>query len=167
MILIDLFNSMSDVVSTVSRLFRSILSGGEKGSNEPTRLLLAGPVSSGKTSLLFEYAISYAERGEAVLFIAPKPISRLPLFVNGRSQPKAGTLKLINFVYLPTSTEFIDFFSRVHLSRNRSSYGRPKHLLIDDFDSYFQEKCPRTEDTTRIAKCLAYIIDAVEYFSKM
>ena len=160
---------MSNVVSTVSRMFGLVLNEREKDSESKTgtRLLLAGPNSSGKTSLLFEYAVSYAEQEETVLFTAPKPISRLPLFVNGRSQPKPGILKLINFVYLATYTDLINFFAKVHLSETRTSlHGRPKHVLIDDFDSYFQEECSRTEETNRIAKCLAYIVDAVEYFSE-
>ena len=129
--------------------------------------VLSGPRSSGKTSLLFEYAFRCAEGGDTVLYIAPKPLTRLPLLVNGRVQPNSEVLKRINMIYLSSFDELINYFSNVHLEKIRSSpQGRSRHLLIDDFDRYFQEKGTRTEETSRLAKCMAYIIDALDFWSK-
>ena len=138
----------------------------EKGSRVAGHMLF-GPSSCGKTSLLFEYAFNCAEKGDYVLFIVPKPLMRLPLFVNERKQPDAMVLKRINMVYLANCDELTDYFANVHLDKVRNSpIGRTRHVLIDDFHSYFREKGSRTEDTNRLAKCMAYIIDAAEFWSK-
>ncbi|XP_028405640.1 uncharacterized protein LOC114528216 [Dendronephthya gigantea] len=129
--------------------------------------VLAGPKSCGKTSLLFEHAITCAENGDSVLFIAPKVFTKLPLFVNGRKQPSTVVLERIYIVYLANYVELIEYFASAHLDRSQNPrvvYSR--HVLIDDFDWYFQEKKTRTEDTNRLAKCMAYMIDALKFWSK-
>ena len=140
-------------------------------SNESGTLVkgqvLGGPNSCGKTSLLFEYAVNCAEKSDYVLFIAPKPLTKLPVFVNRRKQPNSIVLKRINMVYLANYAELTNYFANAHLEKVRNSpVGKTRHVLIDDFDWYFQEKGTRTEDITRFAKCLAYIIDAITFWSK-
>ena len=129
--------------------------------------LLGGPSMCGKTSFLFEYAFNCAENGDYVLLIAPKPFTKLPLFINGRWQPNPMVLERINIVYLANYMELTAYFANAHLGKIRdSSLGKAGHVLIDDFDWYFREKSSRADNITRLAKCLTYIVDAIEFWSK-
>ena len=129
--------------------------------------VVCGPSSCGKTSLLFEYAFSCAENEDYVLFVSPKPLVKLPLFVNGRTQPNSVVLKRINIAYLGNYVELTEYFANAHLDRiKNSSLGKTRHVLIDDFDWYFREKGTWTQDITRFAECFAYIVDAIEFWSK-
>ena len=51
---------------------------------------------SDKTSLLFQHAISCAEKGQGVLFLSPSPLKQLPLLSNDQSQPQPSTLERIH-----------------------------------------------------------------------
>lgn len=129
--------------------------------------MLVGPNSCGKTSLLFEHAITCAENGDSVVFIAPETFTKLPLFVNERKQPSTGVLKRINMVYLANYVELIEYFASGHVDNSRNpQVGYSRHVLVDDFDWYFQEKKTRTEDTNRLATCMAYMVDALKFWSK-
>jgi hypothetical protein len=89
------------------------------------------------------------------------------LFVNERTQPDSPVLKRINIAYLRSYVELTEYFANAHVEKiSKSSLGKTRHVLIDDFDWYFREKGTRTEDITRVAKCLAYVVDAVEFWSK-
>ena len=82
-------------------------------------------------------------------------------------KPNAMVLKRINIVYLASYVELIAYFANAHVDKTRNSpVGRTRHVLIDDFDWYIREKGTKTEDTIRVAKCLAYIIDAIKFWSK-
>ena len=162
---------MVSSASCLSKLLKLPLGGQYEenlSSNQNARVVkgqvLGGPNSCGKTSLLFEYAFKCAEKGDYVLFIAPKPLTKLPLFVNGRKQPNSIVLKRINMAYLANYTELTSYFASVH--HEGRNVARTRHVLIDDFDWYFKERGTRTEDINRFAKCLAYIIDAITFWSK-
>ena len=52
---------------------------------------------SGKTSLLFQQALTFAERGSLVLFISPSHLDRLPLLGREDHLPPPHILKNIQF----------------------------------------------------------------------
>lgn len=64
-------------------------------------ILHAWFLSSGKTSLLFQHAISCAEQGQRVLFLSPSPLKQLPLLSSDykQSQPHPSTLERIHLRY--------------------------------------------------------------------
>lgn len=131
------------------------------------RILLVGPSSCGKSSLLFEYAIHCAEKGDFVLFISPKPILKLPLFVNGRTLPNVAVLKRINMLNLANVEELVEYFSNIHLDGQRKlTVNKTRHVIIDHFGEYFMTKGRQMTEATCAATCLAYIVDALEFWSK-
>lgn len=119
------------------------------------KILLCGPPEVGKTSLLFETALSYADEGKHVLFICPKKLSKLPLLAHGRTQPSSGTLKNIQMVYLGTKEEFLNYMASIHMSTARVSHA----IIVDNIDAYFPANM-RNEDLSLVAKIFALTVDA-------
>ena len=119
------------------------------------KILLCGPASSGKTSLLFELALSFADEGKHVLYICPKKFSKLPLLAHGRAQPASGTLKYIQIIYLETREDFLNYMASVHFSTSRLFSA----LIVDDVNAYFPATI-RNEDLSLVAKVFALTVDA-------
>ena len=55
---------------------------------------------SGKTSLLFQHAISRAEQGQKVLFVSPSPLEQLPLLCSDQDKPRPSVLERIHLKYI-------------------------------------------------------------------
>ena len=119
------------------------------------KILLCGPPEVGKTSLLFEMALSFADEGKHVLFICPRKLSKLPLLTHGRTQPSSGTLKNIQMVYLETKEEFLNYMASIHMSTARVSHA----FIVDNIDAYFPANM-RNEDLSLVAKIFALTVDA-------
>lgn len=140
-----------DQESTSSLLFHS------KTSSGFDKILLCGPPQSGKTSLLFELALSFADEGKHVLYnnICPKKVSKLPLLANGRTQPTSDALKYIQMVYLETREEFLNYMASIHFSTSRVFSA----IIVDDVNAYFPATI-RNEDLSLVAKVFALTVDA-------
>lgn len=134
--------------STSSLLFDSRASGFDK-------IMLCGPSESGKTSLLFELALSFADEEKHVLYICPKKVSKLPLLAPGRTQPASGTLKYIQMVYLETRDEFLNYMASIHFSTSRVFNA----IIVDDINVYFPTTI-KNEDLPVVAKIFALTVDA-------
>ena len=119
------------------------------------KILLCGPPEVGKTSLLFETALSFADEGKHVLFICRKKLSKLPLLAHGRTQPSSVTLKNIQMVYLETKEEFLNYMASIHMSTARVSHA----IIVDNIDAYFPANM-RNEDLSLVAKIFALTVDA-------
>lgn len=135
--------------STSSLLF------GSKNTSGFDKLMLCGPPQSGKTSLLFELALSFADEEKHVLYICPQKVSKLPLRAPGRAQPESGTLKYIQMVYLETREEFLNYLASIHYSTSRVFDA----IIVDDINEYFPATI-RNEDLPLVAKIFALTVDA-------
>ena len=118
------------------------------------RVMLYGPELSGKTFLLFELAMSFADEGKHVLYMSPKKISKLPLLAHGRTQPTRVTLNYIQVVYLETREEYLNYMaSRENEGTEREAQGVsrdmscPRKLFSDERKSVFRD--------VRTQSCLA------------
>ena len=119
------------------------------------RIMLCGPPASGKTSLLFELALSFAEEEKHVLYICPKKLSTLPLLANGRTQPSSETLRLIQMVYLETKEDYLNYIASIHFSTSRKF----SSIIVDDLSAYLPATI-RNEDFSSVAKLFALTVDA-------
>lgn len=119
------------------------------------KIMLFAPPESGKTSLLFELALSFADEEKHVLYICPKKVSKLPLLAPGRAQPASGTLKYIQMAYLESREEFLNYMASIHFSTSRVFNA----VLVDDINEYFPATI-RNEDLPAIAKIFALTVDA-------
>lgn len=119
------------------------------------KFMLCGPLSSGKTSLLFELALSLADEEKHVLYVCPKKFSKLPLLAHGRPQPSSGTLNYIQMVYLETREEFLKYMACIHFSTSRLFTA----VIVDDISGYFPATI-RNEDLSLVAKVFALTVDA-------
>lgn len=119
------------------------------------KIMLCGPPESGKTSLLFELALSLADEEKHVLYICPKQVSKLPLLAPGRAQLASGTLKYIQMVYLETREEFLNYMASIHFTTSRVFNA----VIVDDINVYFPATI-RNEDLPLVAKIFALTVDA-------
>lgn len=142
-------SSSKEEESTSSLLFDS------KAASGFDKIMLCGPPESGKTSLLFELALSFADEEKHVLYICPKKVSKLPLLATGRTQPASGTLKYIQMVYLETKEEFLNYMASIHFSTSRVF----STIIVDDINVYFPATI-KNEDLPVLAKIFALTVDA-------
>lgn len=119
------------------------------------KVMLCGSAASGKTSLLFELALSFADEEKHVLYVCPQKFSKLPLLAHGRTQPTSGTLNYIQMVYLETREEFLNYMASIHFSTSRQFSA----IIIDDINAYFPATI-RNEDLSVVAKVFALTMDA-------
>lgn len=119
------------------------------------RIMLCGPPASGKTSLLFELTLSFAEEEKHVLYICPKKLSKLPLLANGRTQPSSETLRFIQMVYLETKEDYLNYMASIHFSTSRKF----SSIIVDDLSTYLPASI-RNEDLSSVAKLFALTVDA-------
>lgn len=125
---------------------------------EPQKMLLGGPHASGKTSLLFSLAITFAEEGKNVLFICPKKVSTLPVLSEGEQKPSTSILLKINMVYLETREEFLKYMASIHCTFDMVFHC----LIVDGLDSYVTGAA-KNEDLTVMARLLAFTVDAFNF----
>ena len=128
---------------------------GSENTSEFDKIMLCGPPESGKTSLLFELALSFADEEKHVLYICPQKVSKLPLRAAGRAQPESGTLKYIQMVYLETREEFLNYMASIHFLTSRVFNA----IIVDDMNGYFPATI-RNEDLPLVAKIFALTVDA-------
>ena len=120
------------------------------------KIMLCGPSSSGKTSLLFELASSFADEEKHVLYISSRKFSKLPLLAHGRPQPASSTLNYIQMVYLETREEFLKYMACIHFSTSRLFTA----VIVDDINNAYFPGTIRNEELSLVAKVLALTVDA-------
>ncbi|XP_006875231.1 PREDICTED: ATPase SWSAP1 [Chrysochloris asiatica] len=130
---------------------------GEENAAEagPPLLLLGGP-GSGKTALLFAAALEVAGEGRGpVLFLARKPLQRLPLRTGAAFDPLR--LQKIRFQYPPSTRELLRYLCSVHEAQGPA----PALLLLDCLEEYVSEY----QGPHEAAYLAALLLDTAAYFS--
>nr|XP_006823330.1 PREDICTED: ATPase SWSAP1-like [Saccoglossus kowalevskii] len=98
---------------------------------EASKCLLVGENGSGKSSLLFQCALSYASEGNKVVYITHSKLQTMPLQVHGTSRPDAMLMKQVQLLYLVDREALLDYLSSIH------TIALPPHVIIvDDLDYY-------------------------------
>lgn len=127
-------------------------------SNITNKILINGPHSCGKTSLLFSLALSFAEDGKNVLFLSPRKFNKLPAFPEGKQRPLTNVLQKIRMVYLESSNELLKYLASVDMDQ----ISNVDCIAIDDLDFYIHNG-QKNEDLTTLARILAYAVEAYDF----
>ncbi|XP_075392625.1 ATPase SWSAP1 [Tenrec ecaudatus] len=143
-------------------LRRVLSAGGAAGPGEehgaevgPPVLLLGGP-GSGKTALLFAAALDVASEGRGpVLFLARRPLQRLPLRTRAAFDPLR--LQKIRFQYPPSMRELFRLLCSAHEAQGPA----PALLLLDGLEEYLSEHHGPHE----AARLAALLLDTAAHFS--
>ncbi|KAL5010472.1 hypothetical protein ScPMuIL_012777 [Solemya velum] len=129
----------------------------EKTSRQ--KLIMDMNNSGGKTSMLFQAALSYSAEDLHVMFICSKPWVRMPLCVHGMPRPDSSILRLLKFQYMDTVGELLDCCASLHMKT------LPDVIIIDDLNYYIsQMKGHGVEKGT--AKLCAILLDTVAHVKK-
>eukprot|EP00051_Salpingoeca_urceolata_P017832 m.245920 g.245920 ORF g.245920 m.245920 type:complete len:252 (-) comp19055_c2_seq4:36-791(-) len=118
-------------------------------------VVIKGPPDSGKTSLLFQLALSLAHQGDAVLFLAAsksKLRRRLPLLSACEGAPSRDTLSRIVVQYVSSPKELRLYLATIHLNQHAIAL-QPNHLIVDDLECFIEDK--ELTDTARTCSLLA------------
>ncbi|XP_009599091.1 uncharacterized protein LOC107762409 [Nicotiana tabacum] len=137
-------------------------------SSDPV-LLLSGPPSSGKTSLLFQFAINSAkESGEGnVVFICNRrKLETKPPYLAKGIDPSSAIFERIQMKYIEDEEGIKKYFAAFHILHNNPA---PVSVIIDDFADFFNEgKCQERYNNTRgkdlaMVRVLALCKNAIMY----
>lgn len=150
-----------------------------KGSNNPNPfqqfqnhsnlLLLSGPPSSGKTSLLFQFAFNVASSAihsnPNVVFICNQNrLDSKPPFLSQGIDPSSNVFQRIQMKYVNDDEDIRKYFAAFHLYDTL-----PNAVVIDDFGDFFDNKVcqqrysnPRGRDLAMI-KSLALCHNAINH----
>ncbi|XP_071792225.1 uncharacterized protein [Asterias amurensis] len=121
------------------------------------RCLLMGKRSSGRTSLLFQCALSSALEGRRVILITHSKFQTLPLCVYGAPQPEPLLMKQIHILYHQDRSSVLEYLARI-----QTFPVLPDVIIIDDLDFYATH--PKTQDTaSTVAKLCAYLVDTATF----
>lgn len=119
--------------------------------------IIFGENQIGKTTLLFQAAVSYANKDVSVLYICHQPLTKMPLGVHGMPHPDAQVLRNVKFIYMKKTEELIEYCSSVH-----TKPVLPDVIIIDDVDIYLEQmKEDGIEHGT--AKLCALLVDATTF----
>ncbi|XP_024015456.1 uncharacterized protein LOC112088985 isoform X2 [Eutrema salsugineum] len=119
------------------RFFSTKPSSGGENLRRDNLTLLSGPISSGKTSLLFQFALSVASASEnnRVVFICHrKRIESNPPFLSQGIDPSSDVFNRIQRKYVDGDEGIRKYFAAFHLHIDL-----PSAVVIDDFDDYFTQ----------------------------
>ena len=120
--------------------------------------LLQGNKRTGKTSILFHQGILASMEGIEVLLITPIAPRALPALPPGVS-PQPEHTKLIQLRYPSTYRDLIHLLAAVH------EYGnKPGLVLLDCLEVYTRGEGAEGTEISRIAKILALLRDAVQFW---
>uniref|UniRef100_A0ACD5V970 Uncharacterized protein n=1 Tax=Avena sativa TaxID=4498 RepID=A0ACD5V970_AVESA len=117
-------------------------------------ILLSGPASCGKTSLLFQFTINRAaESGRRVVFICSKGrLENSPPFLSQGVDSSLDVLQRIQIKYIEDDEGIRNYFAAFHLLDNF-----PASVIVDDFTGFFSERsCQQRYGNTR-ARDLAMV----------
>uniref|UniRef100_A0A1J3HEN0 Uncharacterized protein n=1 Tax=Noccaea caerulescens TaxID=107243 RepID=A0A1J3HEN0_NOCCA len=112
-------------------------SGGGNRRQENKITLLSGPISSGKTSVLFQYALNVASASTSnrVVFICRrKRIEANPPFLSQGIDPSSDVFNRIQMKYVDDDEGIRKYFAAFHLHLDL-----PAAVVIDDFGDFFTQ----------------------------
>ncbi|KAI4295256.1 hypothetical protein L6164_035322 [Bauhinia variegata] len=100
-------------------------------------VLLSGPPSSGKTSLLFQFAFNVADStNRNVVFICnPRRLEAKPPFLSQGIQPSSHVFERIQMKYVNDDEDIKKCFAAFHLYDTL-----PAAVIIDDFGDFFNDR---------------------------
>ena len=125
------------------------------------RCAVCGPPRSGKTSLLFHYALRVAEAGETVLFVAARDkITRQPPLLPAGVSIEDARLERIKMKYLATRRDLLTVLSGIHMLEEA-----PGAIVIDDLHAYLGEGGGGEGGRKALVQLLGYLHEASEFLS--
>ncbi|XP_072045727.1 ATPase SWSAP1-like [Amphiura filiformis] len=124
-----------------------------------SKVLLLGISESGKTALLFQYALSCAMDGMRVVFITHTKIDTMPLMVDGASKPDHILMKQVHIMYFEDRDSLLKYLAGIH-----TSLSSPDALIVDNLDYYVTH--PKSSDhTATIGNLCAFLVDAATFLT--
>ncbi|KAI3472915.1 hypothetical protein Pfo_029164 [Paulownia fortunei] len=138
------------------------------GQSDPI-LLLSGPPSSGKTSLLFQFALNSAVEGNGsvVILCNRRRLEINPPFLSQGADPSSEIFQRIQMKYVDDDEGIKNYFAAFHLHDTF-----PVSVIIDDFAEFFDERnCqerynnPRGRDLAMV-RVLALCRNAIDHANK-
>ncbi|KAF8098710.1 hypothetical protein N665_0260s0020 [Sinapis alba] len=138
------------------RFFPTKPSSGGGGNHRRDNLtLLSGPISSGKTSLLFQFALNVATASETnhVVFICHrKRIESNPPFLSQGTDPSSDVFNRIHMKYVDDDEGLRNYFAAFHLHLDF-----PAAVVIDDFGDYFTQSNSKGSSINSRARDMAMV----------
>uniref|UniRef100_A0A8D0B623 SWIM-type zinc finger 7 associated protein 1 n=1 Tax=Salvator merianae TaxID=96440 RepID=A0A8D0B623_SALMN len=121
----------------------------------PQPLLLLGPAGSGRSALLFRAALVRAASSPArVLFLAPRPLERLP----GGGTAAAGAIQRIHFLYPPCLRELLQLVASLHETFSSSL----SLIVLDGLEEYLGS----CSSSSEVAHLMALLLDTANHFKQ-
>ncbi|XP_058102957.1 uncharacterized protein LOC131246638 isoform X2 [Magnolia sinica] len=122
----------------VERFFFSSTKQMHKGDEKSTQIiLLSGPPSCGKTSLLFQFAFneSVEYSGDVVFICNKRKLESKPPFLSQGVEPSSDVFQHIQMKYLEDDEGIKKYFAAFHLYETF-----PIAVIIDDFGDFFNDR---------------------------
>ncbi|KAG7583060.1 P-loop containing nucleoside triphosphate hydrolase [Arabidopsis suecica] len=158
----------------VERFFPTKRSSGDGNHRRENLTLLSGPISSGKTSLLFQFALNVASAStnNRVVFICHrKRIESNPPFLSQGIDPSSDVFNRIQMKYVDDDEGIRKYFAAFHLHHVDDF---PNAVIIDDFGDYFSQLNSMMNSRARdmamvrtLALCHNAISDAKKAFCEL
>ncbi|XP_022959972.1 uncharacterized protein LOC111460863 isoform X2 [Cucurbita moschata] len=98
-------------------------------------MLVSGPPSCGKTSLLFQFAFNLGLEGNVTFICNRRKLENKPPYLSQGVDPASETFQRIQMKYLEDDEGINKYFSAFHLHRTL-----PVAVVIDDFGDFFEER---------------------------
>ncbi|XP_023005111.1 uncharacterized protein LOC111498201 isoform X2 [Cucurbita maxima] len=98
-------------------------------------MLVSGPPSCGKTSLLFQFAFNLGLEGNVTFICNRRKLENKPPYLSQGVDPASETFQRIQMKYLEDNEGINKYFSAFHLHRTL-----PVAVVIDDFGDFFEER---------------------------
>ncbi|KAH6837837.1 tRNA dimethylallyltransferase [Perilla frutescens var. hirtella] len=98
--------------------------------------ILSGPPSSGKTSLLFQFAFNSAAEGNAVVILCHRrSLETAPPFLSQGVDPSSDIFRRIQVKYVDDDEAIKNYFAAFHLHHTF-----PASIIVDNFGYFFDER---------------------------
>uniref|UniRef100_A0A7S1SLT2 Uncharacterized protein n=2 Tax=Tetraselmis chuii TaxID=63592 RepID=A0A7S1SLT2_9CHLO len=148
---------LRDFVSNIAAGYETELQGLPGFPVTCTGCLLCGPPSSGKTTLLFNYAAAVAGRGKtAICLLRRDKIEQCsPLPPAGKNLADDAAFELVKLKYVESTEDLLRFAACMHLLPEP-----PGAILVDDLSEIMG---PSSYMPGEVARVLAFLADAANH----